>query len=162
MICQADFKIGELQRLRRTDCCRTLFHRRCFQEIVARTSSCSACRHEMERGNPSALELPEEYLEVLIADLDELPRFQILGNTRGMFEANSFQALVLEDIHKNRRIGLPVPYRPGSTFWPILPYFIPEHYFFTYLRPGSYVAFLPCRMQLRIWIMRGFASLSFV
>ena len=63
----------------------------------------------MEPDNPRALEPPEEDLEVLIADLDELPRFQILGNTRGMFEANSFQALVSEDIHEYRRIGLPAP-----------------------------------------------------
>ena len=32
----------------------------------------------------------------------------------------------------------------------------------TRLRPGSYVAFLPCRMQLRQKIMRWFALLSFV
>ena len=56
LICQDDFQIGELQRLRRTECCRTLFHLHCFREMVERTSSCAACRHEMEPENPRPLE----------------------------------------------------------------------------------------------------------
>ena len=80
----------------------------------SRTSSCAACRFELEPDNPRALELAEEDLEVLIADLDELPRFQILGNTQGMYETNRFQALVLEEINEYRRAGLPSPHRPDT------------------------------------------------
>ena len=82
LICQGDFSVEELQRLRRTECCRTLFQLRCFQEMNSRTSSCAACRFELEPDNPRALELAEEDLEVLIADLDELPRFQIRKHAR--------------------------------------------------------------------------------
>ena len=89
---------------------------RCYQEMVERTSSCGACRFEQEPDNPRALELAEEDLEVLIADLDELPQFQILGNPRGMFETSRFQALVLEEINEYRRVGLPSPHRLGSPF----------------------------------------------
>ena len=60
-------------------------------------------------------------------------RFALLGNTQGIFEVNRFQAMVFEDIDDYRRVGLPRPHRPGSPFWPIVPYFIPEHCFFTYL-----------------------------
>ena len=133
LICQGNFSIEELQRLHRAVCCGTLFHRRCFKEMNARTSSCAACRFEQEPDNPRALELAEEDLESLIVDLDELPRFQILGNTRGMFETNRFQALVLEEINEYRCVGLPSAHRPGSPFWQVLPYFIPEHCFFTLL-----------------------------
>ena len=48
-----------------------------------RTSNCAACRFKTEPGNPRALELAEENIQVLIADLEELPRFQILVNTQG-------------------------------------------------------------------------------
>ena len=101
--------------------------------MIECTSSCAACRFETEPANPSALELAEEDIQVLIADLEELPRFQILGNTRGMFETNRFQALVLEEINEYRCVGLPFPHRPGSTFWSNVPFFIPEHGFFTLL-----------------------------
>ena len=41
--------------------------------------------------------------------------------------------MVIEDIHKYHHIGLPTPHIPGSALWSILPYFIPEQYFSTYL-----------------------------
>ena len=133
LICQADFGVEELQRLHRTVCCGSLLHRRCFRGMIERTSSYAACRFETEPANPRALELAEEDVQVLIADLEELPRFQILGNTRGMFETNRFQASVLEEINEYRRVGLPFPHRPGSAFWSNVPFFIPEHCFFYFI-----------------------------
>ena len=50
-----------------------------------------------------------------------------------MFETNRFQALVLEEINEYRRAGLPSQHRPGSAFWSNIPFFIPEHCFFTLL-----------------------------
>ena len=79
LICQADFGVEELQRLHRAVCCGTLFHRRCFQEMKARTSSCAACRFETEPENPRALELP-------IDDLDELPSFLMEGGMLNRFQ----------------------------------------------------------------------------
>ena len=49
---------------------------------------------------------------VLIADSDELPQFQTLGYTRGMFQTNRFQAFVVEDMNEYCRVGLPSPHRP--------------------------------------------------
>jgi len=57
----------------------------------------------------------------------------MLESVQGMFETNRFQALVLEDLNEYRHVGLPCPHRPGSPFWTIIPYFIPEHCFFTML-----------------------------
>ena len=110
-----------------------MFHRQCYQEMFARTSNCAGCHHEMEPENPRALEMPEDNvsLEVLVDDFKKPIRFAI--NTEGMFTLSRFQALVLEDIAYYRREGLPNPHRPGTPFWNILPYFIPEHCFFTYL-----------------------------
>ena len=99
----------------------------------ARTSSCATCRFEQEPGNPREIELAKEDLEVLIADLDELPRFQFLENMRDMFETNRSQALVSEYTNEYRHVGLPCPHCRGSPFWQVLPYFIPGHRFFTLL-----------------------------
>ena len=52
--------------------------------------------------------------------LDDL----VMGNTQGTFTTSRFQAQVLEDIREYSHTGLPSPHRPGSTFWPILPYFM--------------------------------------
>ena len=57
-ICQDDFSVDVLHRLRRADCCEALFHRCCFNQMLAHTSRCPACRHENEPENPRALELP--------------------------------------------------------------------------------------------------------
>ena len=55
--------------------------------MVARTSSCAACQYEMEPDNPRALEFSEDDdLKVYMGDLDELPRFVILADTRGTFD----------------------------------------------------------------------------
>ena len=56
-----------------------------------------------------------------------------MDNTQGTFTTSRFQEQVLDDIREYHCTGLPAPHRPGSLFWSILPYFIPEHYFFTYL-----------------------------
>ena len=103
--------------------------------MIERTSSCAACQFGTEPASPRALELAKEDIQVLIADLEELPRFQILGNTRGMFETNRFQASVLEEINEYRRVSLPFPHRPGSAFWSNVPFFIPEHCFLLYYTP---------------------------
>ena len=130
LICQADFRIEELQRLRRTDCCQALFHRRCFRDMMERSSCCPACRHEHESENPRALKLPEDIgFELEEADL----RILILGDPQGTFVTLRFQVQVSEEINEYRQNGLPAPHRPGSAFRPILPYFIPKHYFFTNL-----------------------------
>ena len=76
----------------------------------------------MEPDNPRPLEMPLDDSFVL----DDL----VMGNTQGTFTTSRFQAQVLEDIREYSRTGLPSPHRPGSTFWPILPYFMREHYFF--------------------------------
>ena len=132
LICQDDFSVEELQRLRRTECCRTLFHRRCFREMIECTSICTACRFEMQPKNPRTLELPEDdSLEVFVGDLEAEERFAVMGT--GTFATSQFQSTLLEDIHEYYRGGLPAPHIPSSAFWPILPYFIPEHYIFTYL-----------------------------
>ena len=77
--------------------------------------------------------MPEDNvsLEVLVDDLEEPIQFTI--NPEGMFPLSRLQAWVLEDIAYYRRQGLPNPHRPGTRFWNSLPYFIPEHCFFTYL-----------------------------
>ena len=130
-ICQDDFRIEELQRLRRAVCCGSLFHRRCHQEMNARTSCCAACRHEQEPNNPRALDLFEEDdFEVLVGDFDEI---SMVEGVQGMFETNRFQALVLEDLNEYHRVRLPCPHHPGSPFWTMTPYFIPEHCFLTML-----------------------------
>ena len=125
-ICQDDFSVDVLHRLRRTDCCEALFHRCCFNQMLTHTSRCPACRHENEPENPRALELPDDLEE---AELQLL----MFNDPEGTFTTIRFQAQVSEEIRDYRFRGLPVPHRPDSPFWHILPYFIPEHYFFSYL-----------------------------
>ena len=52
------------------ECCETLFHRRCFSQMLTHTSRCPACRHENEPENPRALELPDD-LDLVEVDLEE-------------------------------------------------------------------------------------------
>ena len=133
LICQGDFTIEVLHRLRKSDCCETLFHRCCFSQMMEHTSRCPACRHEHEPENPRALELPDD-LDLIEADSEEAElQLLIVNDPQGTFATLRFQAQVSEEIYEYRSRGLPVPHRLGSPFWPILPYFIPEHYFFTYL-----------------------------
>ena len=113
LICQGDFNVEELQRLHRAVCCGSLFHRRCYQQIIARTSRCVACRHEREPENPRALESPEDDLELLVGDLEEEEPIRIAILRTGTFGINRFQALVLEDMNNYCRVGLPCPRRPG-------------------------------------------------
>ena len=83
--------------------------------------------------NQKTLELPEE-LDLIEADLEEAElQLLVFNDPEGTFATMRFQAQVSEEIHDYRFRGLPVPHRPGSPFWTILPYFIPEHYCFTYL-----------------------------
>ena len=70
LICEGDFSVDVLHHLRKADCCETLFHRRCFNQMPTHTSRCPACRHENEPENPRALELPGE-LHLIEADLEE-------------------------------------------------------------------------------------------
>ena len=129
VICQGDFTIEVLLRLRKADCCKTLFHRRCFSQMLTHTSRCPACRHEHQPENPHALELPDD-LDLIKADLEKAKlQLLIFNDPQGTFATLRFQAQVSEEIHDYRSRGLPVPHRPGSPFWPILPYFIPEHCF---------------------------------
>ena len=86
VICQEDFSIEQLVRVVRTECCQTLFHRSCHQEMVCHSSRCAGCRHENEPENPRALELPEDNvsLEVFVDDLESPIRFDI-PDTQGKF-----------------------------------------------------------------------------
>ena len=130
LICQGGFSVDVLHRLRRTECCETLFHRRCFSQMLTHTSRCPACRHENEPENPRALELPDD-LDLVEVDLEEAAsQLLVFNDPEGTFATIRFQAQVSEEIHDYRFRGLPVPHRPGSPFWHILPYFIPGHYFF--------------------------------
>ena len=114
------------------ECCETLFHRRCFSQMLTHTSRCPACRHENEPENPQALELPDD-LDLVEVDLEEAAsQLLVFNDPEGTFATIRFQAQVSEEIHDYRFRGLPVPHRPGSPFWHILPYIIPEQYFFTY------------------------------
>ena len=84
-MCQCDFQIEEINCLVRTTCCSTLIHRRCHDEMAARTSAWGICHFEAEPDQPRPLELPadeeedEEFdfdsfngsLEVLIGDLED-------------------------------------------------------------------------------------------
>ena len=93
---------------------------------MTHTSRCPACRYENEPENPRALELPEEF--DLEADLEEAElQLLVFSDAEGTFATMRFQAQVLEEIKNYRFRGLPVLHRPGSSFWHILPYFIPEH-----------------------------------
>ena len=107
LICQGDFSIEELRRLHHTICSGTLFHRRCFQEMNARTSNCAACRHEHEPNNPRALNIPLDIsLEVLVGDLEEANiQFLVLGDPQGTLTTMRFQAQVSEEIHEYRQTG---------------------------------------------------------
>ena len=84
-------------------------------------------------GKARALELPDD-LDLVEADLEEAElQLLVFNDPQGTCATLRFQAQVSEEIHDCRWRGLPVPHRPGSLFWTILPYFIPKHYFFTYL-----------------------------
>ena len=100
--------------------------------MLTHTSRCPACWHENEPENPRALELPEEF--DLEADLEEAElQLLVFSDPEGTFVTMRFQGQFLVEIANYRFRGLPIPHRPGSPFWHILPYFIPEQYFFTYL-----------------------------
>ena len=132
LTCQDHFSVEVLHRLRRTDCCQTLFYPRCYAQMMTHTSRCPACRYENEPENPRALEIPQEF--DLEADLEEAElQLLVFSDPEGTFATIRFQAQVSKEITNYRFRGLPVPHRPGSPFWHILPHFIPEHYFFTYL-----------------------------
>jgi len=96
--------------------------------MVEHTSSSAACRHEMEPENQRPLDVPLDDSLVLLDDLKL--RFLVMGNLQGTFATSRFQE---QELKQNCRTGLPTPHRLGSFFWSISPYFIPEHYFFTYL-----------------------------
>ena len=59
-ICQDEFRIDQLPRLRRTDCCRVLLHSRCLEEMLNRTSICGNCRQDRTPENTRTLPLDEE------------------------------------------------------------------------------------------------------
>ena len=96
-------------------------------------SRCPACRYKHEPKNPRALLLPDE-LDSLEQDLAEAELHLVMfSDPQGTFERLRFQAQISQEIHDYRYRGLPARHRLGSVFWPILPYFIPQHYFFTFL-----------------------------
>ena len=99
--------------------------------MLTHTSRCPACWHENEPENPRALELPEEF--DLEADLEEAElQLLVFSDPEGTFVTMRFHGQFLVEITNYRFSGLPIPHRPGSPFWHILPYVIPEQYFFTY------------------------------
>ena len=112
------------------------FHRGCFNQMLTHLSHCPACRHENKLENPRALELPDD-LDLAEVDLEEAElQLLVFNDPEGtFFSTMRFQAQVCEEIHELRFRGLPVPHRPGSPFWHILPYFIPEHYFLRICMP---------------------------
>jgi len=64
-ICQDEFGIDQLPRLRRTDCCRVLIHSRGLEEMLNRTSICGNCRSDrtpQERTLPLDEQEPESSL----------------------------------------------------------------------------------------------------
>ena len=72
-----------------------------------------------------------KFVQTLLSTIVEAEHLAVMGT--GTFATSQFQSTLLEDIHEYYRGGLPAPHIPSSAFWSILPYFIPEHYIFTYL-----------------------------
>ena len=77
--------------------------------MCRQSSSCATCRFEQELDNPRALEVPEEDLETLIGDLDELCNtlkctlcLTVTGNTvRYLAAWNSVVALSVRPVTRS-------------------------------------------------------------
>ena len=143
LICQDHFSVEVLHRLGRTDCCQTLFHPRCYAQMMTHTSRCPACRYENEPENPRALELPQEF--DLEADLEEAElQLLVFSDPEGTFATIQFQAQVSEEITKHRFRGLPFTVHRFGTFCLIL---------------SLNIIFLPICMQLNdlfksMWVIQ--------
>ena len=114
-ICQDEFRIEQLSRLQKTDCCRVLLHRHCLAEMFARTSICGNCRRDRTPGNTGTLPLNED------SDLEEMQA----GNH--FFWPGTYL------LNEYRQFGLPNPHRRDSRLWPLLPFDIPDDILFEYL-----------------------------
>ena len=58
-ICQEEFHVEQLSRLHRSACCRVLMHRRCYEEMIARTSICGIRKNDQTPEAPRTLSLNE-------------------------------------------------------------------------------------------------------
>jgi len=114
-ICQDEFGIDQLPRLRRTDFCRVLIHRCCLEEMLNRTSMCGNCRSDR---TPQERTLPLD---------EEEPENSLFGSGTIVFML-CLQRTVFDEISHYRRDGLPNPHRPASPLWNSLPFDIPDFY----------------------------------
>ena len=120
-ICQDEFRIDQLPRLRRTDCCRVLLHSRCLEEMLNRTSICGNCRQDRTPENTRTLPLDEEE-----------PENSLFGPGTIVFMLR-LQRIGFGEIDRYRRNGLPNPHRRASPLWNSLPFDIPDFYLLEYL-----------------------------
>ena len=121
-ICQDEFRIEQLSRLQKTDCCRVLLHRHCLAEMVARTSICGNCRRDRTPGNTRTLPMIED------SDLEEMQA----GNY--FFSPGTYLiGEVSRELNEYRQFGLPNPHRQDSQLWPLLPFDIADDILFEYL-----------------------------
>ena len=121
-ICQDEFRIEQLSRLQKTDCCRVLLHRHCLVEMVARTSICGNCRRDRMPGNTRTLPMIED------SDLEEMQA----GNY--FFSPGTYLiGEVSRELNEYRQFGLPNPHRQDSQLWPLLPFDIADDILFEHL-----------------------------
>jgi len=119
-ICQEDFRVEQLSRLHRTACCRVLMHRRCYEEMIARTSICGICRNNQTPEAMRTLSLNEA------SDLEDMQRMLFWPGTY-FIEEVSF------GLNAYRQSGLPNPPRRDSLLQPVLPFDIVDDILFEYL-----------------------------
>ena len=116
-ICQDEFRIEQLSRLQKTDCCRVLLHRHCLDEMFARTSICGNCRRDRTPGNTRTLPLNED------SDLEEI----MMQTGNHFFWPGTYL------LNEYRQFGLPNPHRRDSRLWPLLPFDISDDILLEYL-----------------------------
>jgi len=119
-ICQEDFRVEQLSRLHRTARCRVLMHRRCYEEMVARTSICGICRNNQTPEATRTLSLNEA------SDLEDMQGMLFWPGTY-FIEEVSFE------LNAYRQSGLPNPHRRDSVLRPVLPFDIADDILFEYL-----------------------------
>ena len=119
-ICQDEFRVEQLSRLRRTACCHVLMHRRCYEEMITRTSICGICRNDQTPEATRTLSLNEA------ADLEDLQGVLFLPGSYLVEE-------VSHELVNYRQFGLPNPHRQNSFLWSLLPFDMADEILFEYL-----------------------------
>ena len=119
-ICQEEFEVQQLARLKRTDCCGVLMHRGCHQDMEALSSVCGKCRDDTNPGNRRVILETDEEFELDSEEGEDDP-FALPRGTLNYSALYHFQLALSDELADCRRTNIPHVHRPGSMFWKDIP-----------------------------------------